>query len=128
MRIVALHFVVNNEMFKRYGRKEEAEPQCTAIYNSLYIELNDAYRNLFMWAVVVPEELIDHAREEAFKWYLNSRKSIMQHLDMDHLYPGSFNGVLEEQFRKALKEEMERGFSLRVKRIRRDIEKKGDQT
>lgn len=102
-RIAALHYAME-ELSKDWGRRRErpqADEQFSLLHASLYQQLNDAYRNVFMWGVVSGDtQLLLRARKAAFNHYLKSNSEIMSHLGFS--WEESIPIKLEEDFRKEL--------------------------
>lgn len=85
-------------------RPGEAREEHNALYAILYRRLNEAYRDLFMWGVVIGDDVRKEARRMAYKRFLEEGKTIMGYLDMTNTYSGHWNKKEVEEFRAEIKE------------------------
>ena len=80
-------------------RTEKEQDQYSAIHASLYHELNEAYKNVFMWGIIsADEDLLKEARAQAFQWYLDEHCSIIHYLHLGEI-PPSWRSSEEEGLR-----------------------------
>ena len=100
-RLVALHYALN-PVRNRLGVHEEFSRANAAIH----AELNDAYRQLFMWAhIVATPRSKAIAKEKAYNYYLQEQNSIIEYLGIDPAngYSASLAARFREQINVAKK-------------------------
>ena len=101
-RIAALHYAAKPVRNKHLNTKGESKANVDFgnLHSELYNQLNEAYRNVFMFGVVsYDKKLIVRAKKLAFEHYLKEKCEIMSYLD----FHGSYPCDLETQFKKELK-------------------------
>ena len=104
-RIRALFFAFEGVMDK-ITRKTKDE--YSMLWVELHKDLNDAYRQLFMWGVINPKVRLK-AKEMAYQHYLRKNSEIMHLLNQDGSYT-SYSVQEEQNFRQEidyLKKEIE---------------------
>ncbi len=100
-RLAALHFAMKGIE----SRTKELSEECNRLHTQLCDNLNNAYRNIFMWGIVTNKpEYQKEARRIAFKKFLAEQINIMCYLELDNQYPGSWQVEEEEEFRKEIDE------------------------
>ena len=93
-KIKALHYAISG-LNRRFEIYHEAKLDFSHLHSLLYQELNEAYRVLFMWGVLMKGEVLEKAKKAALDHYLNEKNGIMGYLNME----GKFPCELEDQFR-----------------------------
>jgi hypothetical protein len=72
----------------------------------LYGDLNDAYRDLFMWGNLNTDPRAGkEARYAAYKYFFARDMSIARHFDVSNEYSGHYSPEDEEYFKQRLLEE-----------------------
>jgi hypothetical protein len=105
-RIHALHYAMQGARERGFGNVKEQQ-EFSALHSLLYKNLNDAYRDLFMWGVV-SKDAERLARKEAFRHYLREGVTIMQYLDHTRMHPSQWSAQEEKEFRAEIKAEKDR--------------------
>lgn len=88
-------------------RPGEARKEHNALYAILYRRLNEAYRDFFMWGVVIGDDVRKEARRMAYRRFLEEGISITGYLNMTGTYSGRWNAKEIEEFRAEIKEKCE---------------------
>lgn len=114
MRLVAMMFACRKGNWERY-RTDSNDREYDALFLQLHRQILDAYRYLFMFGCVIPAEMLRKARESALELWGRERQEIMHLLDLNLDSPGSYRADIEDQFRKALKRELESDFNVEIK-------------
>lgn len=108
-RIAALSFAVKRQDQHSNLFHDDANVS-TTLFAALYDDLNRAYAYVFMLANVTrKEEHIKEARRIAYRHFLSEQHGIMQLLNLDFEYPGSYSGAEQDQFRKEIAASKEKG-------------------
>jgi len=100
-KITALHYACKDLRSNNY-KEPVIKNDFSAIHGVLFAELNDAYRDLFMFcAVSADKDMLILAKKEALDHYLKENCYIMGYLGFDS--QGSHSANLEKQFRQEIK-------------------------
>jgi hypothetical protein len=106
-RIIALHYAYDG--IPRYKRERGvARSDFHELNAELYQEVNEAYRALLMWAIIIPDEMQTRVRKMVMDKYLKNTSSIMGYLELDGQPPSMWSGTDEEAFRAELAQFMEK--------------------
>jgi len=102
-RIVALDYALAHvSRNQRLG--DAARTEHSNIRAALYDHLNEAYRALLTFGILVPGEMQSKARRAVIKRYLSEGVQIMGYLQLDGQAPGQWWAADEEAFRKEIEE------------------------
>lgn len=105
-RIEALHYAMSGLGENKNYYKKEAQSEYSAMHSFLYKELNDAYRDFFMWSNI-DTKYAAKAKELARKKYLKDASNIQSYLCMEHPYVDNDFVKNEEEFIKLVQEKLE---------------------
>lgn len=95
-RIVALHFACGEV-------RNNGNPAGFAELHALmYRNLNEAYRRLLIFGILVKDDVQDRVRAKVMRRYLDSGTSIMAYLHIDGECPSIWSGEDEKAFRQEL--------------------------
>ncbi len=101
-KLASLHFAMGSG--SRRGYQGEAMPDCSGLRSHLYQELNDAYKNMFMFALVGNNKAIEKkALKMASDRYLREGIHIMSFLDIFNGMNG-YSTMEESEFRADIAE------------------------
>ena len=96
-RIVALHYACGSL------RVRDPVPGFSELHALLYKELNEAFRQLLLFGVLVPDAMQARVRKKVLHHYFHEGMSIMGYLTIDGELPRGWSGTEEEEFRAELK-------------------------
>jgi hypothetical protein len=85
------------------SRDEALESALRTVWGALYAECMEAYRKVFMWGSIVPDQARAEAKKIACNRFLHESSSIMQYLYPDGSHPSSWASKDREKFQKEIK-------------------------
>ena len=104
-RLVAFQWAIAGLEKDRYIKPDVREG-IKAIWSALSSKELDAYRSLFMMAIILPDELLEKTKREIIERFIGEGKSIMQYLNIEGELPNSFSGPDRETFRELMLESL----------------------
>jgi len=104
-RLVAFRWCVG-ALEKDRMVKPQVKEAIETIWFALTEKELDAYRNLFMMAIILPDDLLDKAKEEIMRHFIAEGKGIMHYLDVNCEQPNTFYGADRDTFRELLIESL----------------------
>mgnify|MGYP001559086202 CR=1 FL=1 len=85
-------------------RRTQDIPKASELRDWLFERELEAYRKLFMWAIMLTDDEKKTARRMACERFLKEDASIMEYLSPVGEHPGSWESNMEDEFRKEIEE------------------------
>jgi len=104
-RHVAFQWTIKAISGNRYADARVKEA-IQVVYSALVETELEAYRRLFMMAIILPDDLLQKAKEEVMNRFIKEGYSIMEYLDVDCKHPDVYYGPDRETFRELMLESL----------------------
>jgi len=105
-RYVAFHWSVD-KLEKNTYLEQEVKNAIRVVSRALVKKELDAYRDMFMMAIILPDDLLEQTKKEIMTRFIADGKSIMYLLNADCEMPNIFPGADRDTFRELLMESLE---------------------
>jgi len=105
-RLVAFQWAIAG-LEKGRSLKPDIREAIKIIWSALSSKELDAYRNLFMMAIILPDELLEKTKREIMQRFIRDGMAIMQYLNIEGELPSSFSGPDRDTFRELMLESLQ---------------------